>query len=53
MTASTPETPRPKTPNVVPMTARPAQPLPVERKASPPGHDDSHPADEPGYGHGV
>jgi hypothetical protein len=38
------------------MTARPPQPPSVDRTASPPGTvktDESHPADEPGYGHGV
>jgi hypothetical protein len=54
MTATNPEPPRQKPSKVVPLSTRPAQP-PVDRK-SPPGQFttiETHPADEPGYGHGV
>ena len=54
MTANPSQT-QPRPSKVVPMTVRPTPP-PVDRTVSPPGTvktDESHPADEPGYGHGV
>ena len=47
--------PQPKPSNVVPMTTRPAQVSPAKSPTSPVHIStvESHPADEPGYGHGV
>jgi hypothetical protein len=54
MTAANPDQPQPKASNVVPMTARPAQPPAPDRTSMPPGKsDESQTPDEPGYGHGV
>ena len=56
MTAANAGQPQQKTSNVVPMAVRPAQTPAPATKASPPGSltpIESHPPDEPGYGHGV
>ena len=56
MTAVNTSEPQQRPSKVVPMTTRPAQPVPTASKTSPPGTVstvESHPADEPGYGHGV
>ena len=50
--------PQPKPSNVVPMATRPAQASPAKSTGSPGqltpiSTVESHPADEPGYGHGV
>ena len=57
MTAQ-PTQPQPKPSNVVPMTTRPAPASPAKSIApagqlTPISTVESHPADEPGYGHGV
>ena len=56
MTAANVTQPQQKSSNVVPMTTRTAQQPAAASKASPPGSltpVETHPPDEPGYGHGV
>jgi hypothetical protein len=55
MTAANATQPQQKSSNVVPMTRTAQQPASAT-KASPPGSltpVETHPPDEPGYGHGV